>query len=473
MIKKCLCPVAAGAQHKPHAPAIITTTEQLSYFQLNRRIIHIQKILRIKNYSSKSCLAVKSINSITLIALIWACFREGLVLCLINDRLTPEQYRYVFNQIQPDEIIENLDVFSQREETSFENIDKIKNDNSLKTIPRDKPALIILTSGSSGVPKAVVLSYENFYFNALGAKHVIPIIPADRWLLSLPLFHVSGLGILFRVFIAQAAVVMAPRDQPLSEIITKKNITHISVVSSQLIRLLQQSDTSSCQSLKAVLLGGGIVSPSLVDDSLKKKLPLFISYGLTEMASQVATSRVKSKSWSAEVLPYREVYINRQNEILVKGKTLFLGYWDKGKIFKPFTGEGWFATGDIGDMNAEGKISIWGRKDNMFKSRGEKVFPEEIERELIGFKGISKAVIIPHAYKNEDMVPIAFLGFAQGAKNFDKKLMVKYLSSRLEKFKIPVKYYFLPEDIKSSNLKVNRQALKKMSANKKQLSVVF
>src|SRR5690606_36013663 len=138
-----------------------------------------------------------------------------------------------------------------------------------------------------------------------------------------------GLGIVFRCLLAGATMVLADSGASIASLVAQHQITHLSVVPTQLQRLLD-APPNLLASLKAILVGGSALPTSLLDAARERKLPIHTTYGLTEMASQVTTtppeaSFAQLKS-SGKLLPYRELTIAADGEILVRGKTLFAGY---------------------------------------------------------------------------------------------------------------------------------------------------
>ena len=293
---------------------------------------------------------------------------------------------------------------------------------------------IIFTSGTTGQPKAAVHTLGNHYFSARGANEHIPFSANDRWLLSLPLYHVGGLGILFRVFLRGGTLVIAQPQENLQKVLTRYRITHVSLVSTQLYRLLQNN--FSGQYLKAILLGGSAIPERLLKQAVQKKLPVYTTYGLTEMSSQVATSQKLSykDSWPwPRILNYRQVKIARDGEILVKGKTLFKGYLKVNKIQKI---RRWFKTGDLGYLNQNKELTVTGRKDKMFISGGENIQPAEIEYYLRKREDVKEVAVIAKADAEFGFRPVAFVTMKKG-KKFNPAQLKSCLQKYLPKFKIP------------------------------------
>ena len=160
-------------------------------------------------------------------------------------------------------------------------------------------------------------------------------------------------------------------------------------------------------------MGGGPVPPSLVDEALARGLPLHTSYGLTEMASQVTTTppgaSLEELRTAGRVLPDREVSISERGEILVRGETLFAGYVEGEELDRPLDAEGWFHTGDLGELDEDGYLRVGGRVDNLFISGGENVQPEEIEEALCRLEGVDEAVVVPVPDEEFGARPVAFV----------------------------------------------------------------
>jgi len=163
-------------------------------------------------------------------------------------------------------------------------------------------------------------------------------------------------------------------------------------------------------SLRGVLAGGSAIAPALVKACLLRGLPMRLSYGSTEMASQIATTVDSdvdsSRGFCGPVLTYREVRIGIANRIEVRGETRFAGYLTTDGLVEPFDDEGWFATSDSGILRAEG-LYVTGRLDNMFISGGENIHPEAIERVLASVEGVLDVVVVPFVDEEFGRIPVA------------------------------------------------------------------
>jgi O-succinylbenzoic acid--CoA ligase len=200
----------------------------------------------------------------------------------------------------------------------------------------------------------------------------------------------------------------------------------------------------------------------LVDRATAAGIAIQKSYGLTEMASQVATTRRLADrdelATSGEILPFREVRISDQGEISVRGATLFAGYVGRDSLERPFEDDGWFATGDLGRFDVRGRLIVSGRKDATFISGGENVHPEEIEEAILATGLVDRAVVVPIENEEYGQRPIAFVSPLP-----NESTLRTLLKDRIATFKIPDSFLELPPD---TGLKPDRRILKAM-ANKR------
>ena len=226
----------------------------------------------------------------------------------------------------------------------------------------------------------------------------------------------GGLSILFRCLLAGATVALPEPGASPGSSIEELGITHVSLVATQLRRLLKEKPETG--GLKAILLGGGPAPESLLEEAVGRSLPVRNSYGLTETTSQVTATPSETGPGlgdlrtAGRVLNYREVSVSREGEILVRGETLFAGYVEGDRVERPLDAEGWFHTGDLGEFDASGNLRVLGRSDNLFISGGENVQPEEIEAALELLEGVERAVVTPVPDAEFGRRPVAFVKMA-------------------------------------------------------------
>jgi len=311
---------------------------------------------------------------------------------------------------------------------------------------------VLFTSGSSGSPRAVWHDLQSHIANASGAAERIPLGPGCAWLLSLPLNHVSGFSILIRCLLAGATIVFPDKNAPFKTQIEDPVLTHISVVGVQLRRLL--SERASFARLKAVLAGGGPIDAGLVSDAMDAGVPLHLTYGMTEAASQITTSErlrgVPSVVHAGKPLPGREVQISPDGEICLRGAVLPKAIFSDEGLRPALDEVGWFSTGDSGSFDADGNLVISGRRNRMFISGGENICPEMIEALLASHPDVRRVVVVGVPHEEFGARPVAFVA---GDVGHDR--LRDFLKSRLESFYVPDFFLPWPEEVSTEDAKVD------------------
>lgn len=312
----------------------------------------------------------------------------------------------------------------------------------------ERLASMTLTSGSTGLPKAAVHSGRAHLASAEGVLALIPYTDDDDWLLSLPLFHVSGQGIMWRWLLAGARLTVRDK-QPLAQAL--QGCTHASLVPTQLWRLLNEGANVA---LKAVLLGGAAIPVELTTRALEQGIRSWCGYGLTEFASTVCAKEADGKADVGQPLPGRELQIV-DGEVWLRAQSIASGYWRNGQLTPLVNAQGWFATRDRGEIR-EGRLTIIGRMDNLFFSGGEGIQPEEVERVIAAHPGVRQVFIVPRDDAEFGQRPVAVL---EGEPGLEIDLLAAWAGDRLARFQLPVQWLHLPDALKNGGIKISRQAL--------------
>ena len=485
-----LCPVRQHSLQTPDQIAIRAPRQVLTYRQLDRQLSVVQQQLAASGLQPGDHLASIGANSLALILLAWGCLRAGVVFCPLNPRQPRAQLHAQLQQLdakacwlapewradpgaatdgEPDRpwpcpllaLESGLNPADPNPEATADTDADAENSAWLDT---QQLSNLILTSGSSGTPKAVAHTLAAHWASAEGSARAIPLQPVDGWLLSLPLFHVGGYAIPWRCFLAGASLVLPDPDCSLSEHLLGGSITHLSLVPTQLYRLLQTPGFSFGQTrLRHLLLGGAPIPQALVAACQAQGLSPQVSYGLSEMATQVCTRYAATDSSAVGTpLPGRELKLV-DGEICVRGATLFSGYYHAGALQPALDAEGWFHTGDLGEFSADGDLLVLGRRDNRFISGGENIQPELIEQALLQHADVQQALVVPLADAEWGMTPVAFIDWqptAEHAHGSEQALtdLAPWLRQRLAPYLIPRHWLPWPQQA-SAGLKPSRQQL--------------
>lgn len=260
----------------------------------------------------------------------------------------------------------------------------------------DSTALLIATSGSEGVPKVAMLSQRALAAAAVASAERIPLRAGDVWLDCLPLNHIGGLAILWRCLAAGATVHLHDGfdAERVWHAIASGSVTHISLVPAMLARLLEVADAVPPPAFRCALIGGAALSHPLWQRARRAGWPLFVSYGMSETAAQLATLP-PTDDWHPGLvgrpLPGMTAAIGDDGRIRVRGPQLMSGYL--GDEWPPVDAEGWLTTGDLGRIDADGRLTVLGRADDMLVSAGVNIDPAEVEIRLAACPGISDVAV--------------------------------------------------------------------------------
>ncbi len=468
--------LAQVARRHPDRPALITEQSTITYREYLQRVISAVGQLQRSGVQPGERVAVLAANSPEYVILLMALWHRKAVSVPLSTRWPAYRIARTLKHIGCHILVvdESNAPLATTLPVTVWSLEELLSPGAEPTLPDALPSLelsadatMIFTSGSSGEPKAVLHTLGNHYYSARGSNRNIPFGSGDRWLLSLPLYHVGGLAIPLRSVLGGGAVVFPDPERSLEENITRLQATHLSLVSTQLYRLVHQSGSvEALQKTRAILLGGSAFSPALIEEAWKLNLPIHTSYGSTEMASQITTTPpgapLDRLLTSGRPLPYREVRIAPDGEIQVRGATLFRGYWRDDALDPARTPDGWFPTGDLGELDEQGYLIVHGRRDNRFISGGENIQPEEIERVLLQMPDVEQAIVVPVDDPEFGQRPHAFLKLRPGASPNETQIR-EFLARQLPRFMIPERFYPWPEASLPPGLKPGRKVLQQIA----------
>ncbi|MBP1765845.1 MAG: o-succinylbenzoate--CoA ligase, partial [Firmicutes bacterium] len=333
---------------------------------------------------------------------------------------------------------------------------------------------ILYTSGTTGRPKGVMLTNGNHWWSAMGSVLNLGLHIEDKWLICVPLFHMSGLSIIIRSVIYGIPVIIQPKflPQAVNQSIQKEGVTIVSVVSSMLARMLEQLGNNRYpDAFRCMLTGGGPVPESLLQQCRKKRIPVYQTYGLTETASQIATlspEYMDSKLGSAgkPLFPSELLIMDEHGckmpgevgEIVVRGPNVTNGYLHSKKEKTTAFQAGWFHTGDLGYTDAEGFLYVLDRRKDLIISGGENIYPAEVEAVLLSYPPVLEAGVVGCEDEKWGQVPVAFV-VAAGDVEITEEAMRTFCRERLAHYKCPARIYFVEQLPRNAANKLLRRKL--------------
>jgi O-succinylbenzoic acid--CoA ligase len=290
--------------------------------------------------------------------------------------------------------------------------------------PFAEPRVRLLTSGTTATPRPVTLSTAQLALSTFGSATRLGLHTGDRWLCCLPAHHIGGLSVLLRsAFQTTTAVVHRGFDAgAVNAGIDAGAITMVSLVPAMVERLLDaRADRPFPASLRAILIGG-----AALPDPLRRRLaaieaPAAVSWGMSEAASQVATTYPGDLSAGAPPLPFARVRADASGALVITG---------------PIVG-GALTTGDRGTVDARGRVTVLGRRDDVILSGGENIAPGEIAAALRAFPAIEAAMVVGVPDPRWGTRPVAAVVLQAGSRRPTAAKLREFLAGRLTPFKIP------------------------------------
>jgi O-succinylbenzoic acid--CoA ligase len=435
--------LAQRAQTCPDRPALIAAGRELDYAELEAEAGALARRLAARGVRRGATVAVCLRPGAEYVVLLHALMKLGAVAYPLSPALPAAEREAELERADP-----ILTVSSPGDLTGPEADLPLLGEHDLNAIH-----CRILTSGTTGRPRPVGLTYGNHLWSAVGSAFNLGMEPSDRWLCCLPLNHVAGLSIVLRsVIYGTTAVVHDGFDTDrIAESLEGDGVTVISLVATQLRRLLEAG--VDLLPLRAVLVGGGPVPDDVLEEAIGRGATVVQTYGMTETASQVTTlapQDARRKLGSAG-RPLLTTHLRIQDgEILVQGPTVAPGSTDV---------DGWLHTGDLGHIDEEGFLYVTDRLGDVIVTGGENVMPAEVEEVLLRHPAVADAAVVGRADAEWQEAVAAVVVLRGGAQASPDELR-HHCSETLAAFKVPKRFEFAAELPRTPSGKLLRRALR-------------
>lgn len=276
-------------------------------------------------------------------------------------------------------------------------------------------ALLLFTSGTTGLPKGAELSFGNLWWNSINVDTLVDTRPGDTSLAVAPMFHVGALNsFAIRSFFRGNTLVVqrAFNPQATLALLEEHKIGSVFMVPAMLSAIAQTEEfhTADLSNLRAIICAGAPVPPALIKKYGEKDINIQQAWGLTEtapFATYLPADMTKSKLGSCGFpMPHTQVKLmdpdtgerikepGRHGEMWVKGPNVALGYWNNPEMTQKSYTAGWFHSGDIGYVDEDGFYYIVDRLKDLIISGGENVYPAEVERILAEDPSFTRAAVV-------------------------------------------------------------------------------
>ena len=423
------------------------------------------------------------------VCLLHAAQRLGLTLVPLNHRLTAEELGAQIDQLDLTLVVCDIDTepaaVEAVEEVPIASVDEpqwtavrsFKDVEPAAIEPvkweREEPQLIVFTSGSTGRPKPVVVTMGNLLSSAIASAFRLGVDPADRWLLTLSLYHVGGIAPIFRSTLYGTAVVLRAGFDPgqAADDLDRYDVTVVSLVPTMLKGMLDRRGTLS-DSLRVVLLGGAPADDALIQRCENYSVPVHPTYGMTETASQVATARPADAfdrpGTVGRPLLWTEVTVlgddgepvaaGETGELVVSGPTVTPGYYgDNEDAFCPYG----LRTGDVGYQTEDGSLFVVNRIDDRITTGGETIDPGAVVAVLKAHEAVEAAAVVgvPDAQWGERVTALVV-----GDDGLTAAAVDSHCRDQLADFKCPKTIVFADEIPRTASGSIDRPAVREAVA---------
>ena len=343
----------------------------------------------------------------------------------------------------------------------------------------DDPAAIIYTSGTTGKPKGAILSHGNLTWVSLNCIVDYDVVSTDVNLLISPLFHVASLGMGALPVIMKGGTIVLEKGFDAGRVlrlIQQHGVSMLSGVPTTYQLLADHPDWASTDlsTLAKLTCGGSAVPTRILNAYEERGLSFSQGYGMTETspgATSLSPSMTRAKQGSVG-LPhfFTDIRIADENgsmvprgtvgEIEISGPNVFLGYHGKPEATaESFTADGWFRSGDLGYLDADGYLYISDRLKDMIISGGENIYPAEVENLISDLEGVTGVAVIGVPDNQWGEVPWAVVTLKDGAE-VDTASLRAHLDGKIARYKIPKNVVVVDELPRTASGKVRKPDLR-------------
>lgn len=451
-----------------YSSVIVYNGEKISYNELFNSVIKTAAYLNEQRIKQNDIVPLLYENSSEFIVLVLSLWQLGAVPVPLNSKLLSKDLNEQINFINPSIVLKSGEFKNLSTEVKSLTIpfNELKDQGDLinPDFDTDKIALILFTSGSSGKPKAVMLTLNNLIQSAVIGNNVLNQTSEDRWLASLPFYHIGGFSIIFRTLFYGASIIIPESlsNKHLAESIINYKPTLASFVSNQLKYLVDEKLIPP-EELRTVLLGGGFSDKDLILNAIEKGWNIAKVYGSTETSSFVTfmnSEEVKKKlEASGKVIQPNEIIISEEGEIAVKSPAVMKGYFNNDEETIAKLKNDFYHTGDTGFLDDEGYLFVKAKKNDLIVTGGENVNPVEVENAILSNSKIKDVCVVGVQDEKWGQIVSAAVVLKDNI-NLSQDELKNYLKKKLASFKIPKRIIFVKDLPKSGLGKIKRLDVK-------------
>ena len=408
----------------------------LTFGEIDERSNRVAHLLKQRGLETGDRLCVQLANCLEMIDLYLACIKLGVIFVPINVLYKEREIAHIVADAEPAAVVtEAADISA-----AAANLPPTRPVVSLNgaSLDGDTPAAIVYTSGTTGASKGAILTHNNFAANALNLITCWKISETDRFLLTLPLFHVHGLGNgLHTWLITGCRMRLLERFERETATGTLLDFqpTLFFGVPTIYVRLLDTPPEAARQigASMRLFVSGSAPLPAQVLEEFHALFGHVIleRYGMTETLMNISNPYIGERRPGTIGLPLPGVSVKLiDGELYVRGPNVFPGYWRREERFP----DGYFRTGDLAVCSEDGYYTLQGRRSDMIISGGFNIYPREIEEFLEEQPGVTEAAIVGAPDRARGQIPVAYLVVET---SYDQSVVEAACRAQLASFKMP------------------------------------
>ena len=499
------------ARITPDHTALLDARRTLTYAQLADRAARLAAALRGLGVGPGDRVAYLGVNAVEVFETFFATWLLGAIAVPLNHRLAGPEIRYMLDDSGaavlvysgdadalvaaaaplPATVRHVLGVHTGDYEAAIApstGCGSVPGPSGETAVGLDDPAILLYTSGTTGRPKAAVLTHGSLTWNTVNQLAHVDVLSTDRALCIAPLFHCVGLGqITLPTLFKGGSVEVLPKADPgvVLERISAGRITSFSAVPTMLQMMTGHPawDAADLSSLRCVIYGGSAVQERVARAWMERGVRLVQGYGMTEAAPGVSMGTQEGQPahpLSAGVPHFfTDIAMLRHGvpappgdepgELLVRGPNVFTGYWGRPQetaaSFVDGTDPGgpWFRSGDVLRVEPDGWAYVVDRVKDVFISGGENVYPAEVEAVAVQLDDVANCAVVGVPDERWGEVGAAYVELREGATLTEAQLRA-HLEAHLARYKVPRHLVFVPELPRGATGKIRRVDLRRRAA---------
>lgn len=503
-----------NARIKPERIAVVFEGKEWTYARLNQEVNQLANSLARLGVIRGDRVAILSENRIEYCEAIYAAAKLGVIVPALNWRFSERELKESILLTTPETIVVSAEHFAKLQsilqELPFVQriilLDEVTNQPSLKNvsvylyqdlIASGSPAeiasevntedglIILYTSGTTGVSKGAVISHRAMIARGMVFSVILSLTEDDNYLVWAPMFHMAATDHMLATHALGGKAIIMRRYDPgeMVTVLENEPIGWLLMMPGAIEPLVAElkKRNARIKGVKAVGAMADLVPPAQIAE-LTSLLgaPYLNTFGSTETGLPPATASllpvgVTKLNFSKKESPFCEIRLVDENdrdvpegepgELLIRGPTLFSGYWNNPEANRKDFRGGWFHTGDVFRRNADGTLDFVDRRKYLIKSGGENIYPAEIERVLMSYPGVQEAVVVRVKDEKWGEVPKAYVACD---KKMEPAELLAHCRQHLARYKIPkaIEFVSLDRFPRSTTGKILRSEVEKWELKK-------